>query len=351
MEWSNDPNGETIYWLKGMAGTRKSTVSRTVGHSFSKEKLLGASFLFSRNQVDLHHANKLITTFARELATTVPSLKRDISRAIAANNSRILQQRFREQWKHLILGPLDRLGDSEAFQPQSLIFVIDAVDECESANDIGLILKTLSETKPLKGIRLRVFITSRLEVSGNVEAARIFVLLPDLKSIDIEIFIKYELQKIRKTREFELPDAWPGVEKIDLLVQRAEGLFIYAATACLFIGDKRFDPMKRLPLLNMCNLKVPGFLANEVEKIRLEKNFPPHFLYACRLWVDHLERGYVDFCDDDNICGFLQKHFLNWLEALSLIGSITAGVIAIRKLASIIVSYGPHDLVKTHREK
>ncbi|KAJ6054863.1 hypothetical protein N7499_005813 [Penicillium canescens] len=45
-EWAVSQHGKYIFWLNGMAGTGKSTISRTVAKRFKQEKILGASFFF-----------------------------------------------------------------------------------------------------------------------------------------------------------------------------------------------------------------------------------------------------------------------------------------------------------------
>jgi hypothetical protein len=58
--WADDPQGECIFWLNGMAGTGKSTISRTVAQLFDERKELGASFFFKRGEGDRGHAALLI---------------------------------------------------------------------------------------------------------------------------------------------------------------------------------------------------------------------------------------------------------------------------------------------------
>jgi hypothetical protein len=53
---------------------------------------------------------------------------------------------------------------------------------------------------------------------------------------DILIFFEHKLEEIR-TASDNLPVGWPGKETIDLLVLKAHGLFIYAATVCRFIEE------------------------------------------------------------------------------------------------------------------
>jgi len=85
------------------------------------------------------------------------------------------------------------------------ILVIDALDECEGEDDIWLMLRLLTETKNLKTVRLRVFITSRLETpirfgfrAMSDTAHEDFVLHDISHSIirhDISIFLSSELQR------------------------------------------------------------------------------------------------------------------------------------------------------------
>ncbi|KPA36747.1 hypothetical protein FLAG1_10462 [Fusarium langsethiae] len=50
--WIDDPNSRTMYWLNGMAGTGKSTISRTAAQARHDRGDLGASFFFKRGEID-----------------------------------------------------------------------------------------------------------------------------------------------------------------------------------------------------------------------------------------------------------------------------------------------------------
>jgi hypothetical protein len=55
--------------------------------------------------------------------------------------------------------------------------------------------------------------------------------------------------------------------------------------------------------------------------------------YFCVYWASHFHDAYKgDVMDDGDIYRFLQKYFLNWLEAMSLMKETTAGVLAIISL-------------------
>jgi hypothetical protein len=147
--------------LSGIAGTGKSTIARTISRDFADQKCLGASFFFSRGRSDLGHAGKFFTTIAVQLANTLPAFKPCVNEAIA-KCSNIAQQGLAEQWKHLIFQPLSELR-GVSLQSQTIILVIDALDECDGEGDIKWILQLLANAKALETVRLRVLITSRPE--------------------------------------------------------------------------------------------------------------------------------------------------------------------------------------------
>ena len=63
---------------------------------------------------------------------------------------------------------------------------------------------------------------------------------------DINIFFQHKLSLVRQ--KYNLPSDWPGEQKAQLLVQRVEGLFIYAATACRFV-EQHWDPKEGLKVV------------------------------------------------------------------------------------------------------
>jgi hypothetical protein len=60
--------------------------------------------------------------------------------------------------------------------------------------------------------------------------------------------------------------------------------------------------------------------------------------YSCVYWVDHLERCGLseDFQDAGAIDAFLRNRCLYWFKALSLLRSLTAGIVSIQKLGVLL---------------
>jgi len=252
MRWSGNPQDACIFWLSGMAGTGKSTISRTVARRWYDENRLGASFFFSRGQGDLAHASKFFATLACQLAHSQPSLATPIREAILKNPN-ITKQGLQDQWAQLIQRPLSQI---KGFSSE-LVLVIDALDECDGEKDIRLILHLLAQANSLGSVRLKIFVTSRPETPIQLgfrdisnDSHRDFTLHAILDAVvnhDISVLLQHEFEGIRKRHE--LPDEWPDSSNLDRLVQKAGGLFIYATTVCRFIGYEYSHPPNRLILV------------------------------------------------------------------------------------------------------
>ncbi len=104
--WADGRDERHIYWLKGMAGTGKSTIALTIAREYSKEKRLGASFFFSRGGGDLASTRRFVATIAVQLAEMSADLQRHIAAAAAASSRRIRALGLYDQWERLILQPL-----------------------------------------------------------------------------------------------------------------------------------------------------------------------------------------------------------------------------------------------------
>lgn len=70
---------------------------------------------------------------------------------------------------------------------------------------------------------------------------------------------------------------------------------------------------------NMCQFDHPGQERRDVPHAQIQARFAPSVQYACRYWVHHVQQNQYQIRDDDEVHIFLQKHFLNWLEAMSLL--------------------------------
>ena len=273
MEWAKDGNGKPIFWLNGMAGTGKSTIARTVAQVFADEGYLGASFFFKKGEGDRGTASRFFTTIATDLIAYVPVLISGITKAINANPA-ISEKALKYQFEKLILQPL--LETRQAIPNASgLVIIIDALDECEREEDIKVILQLLAQTKNILPVPLRVFVTSRPELpirlgfkqmlDGTYQDLILHDIPKETIEHDIALFLEHELKVVSEQRS--LPLEWPSKDQIQALVEMAVPLFVFAATVCRYIGEKRDNPKKRLETF------LQYQTVNEVSK--LDKTYLP----------------------------------------------------------------------------
>ena len=232
-----------------MAGTGKSTISRTIAKRFKETGILGSSFFFSRSSGETNNARKFVGTLAYQLAQMSALLKDHICNAIS-NDSEVLRQGLRNQWKIFIVEPLSSLTTE---QHLNVNFVIDALDECSSDDDVRLLLQLCVDLSKIKHVNVGVFITSRPEIAIRLGFKRMPEVIHhdlDLRDIptetvkhDIFIFISHNLRSLGD--EQDLPD-WPREADVQMLTAKSGCLFIYAATVCLLIADPSWDPTERL---------------------------------------------------------------------------------------------------------
>ncbi|KAM3561797.1 hypothetical protein ARSEF4850_003030 [Beauveria asiatica] len=87
---------------------------------------------------------------------------------------------------------------------------------------------------------------------------------------------------------------------------------------------------------DICNLGMPGKSRREVNAKNFDESLPAHMRYACKYWVSHMAQSNERIQDGDVIHQFLRRHFLHWLEALSLMGIISESITMIQTLRSLV---------------
>jgi hypothetical protein len=251
--WASDLGSECVFWLNGMAGTGKSTISRTVAQNFANKGDLGASFFFKRGEGDRGHAGLFIATIATQLVQKVPSLAPHVQKAIEADPI-ISRKALKLQFETLVLQPLGKI-QTNAQKSSKIMVVIDALDECDQEEDIRTIIRLLPQVQRITSVQLKFFLTSRPElplrlgfedISGKYEGLALHQIPEPVVKEDISAFLEHELAIIRddynksvKSNRRQLPADWPGQTNIQILVEMAMPLFIFATTVCRFIHDRR----------------------------------------------------------------------------------------------------------------
>lgn len=108
------------------------------------------------------------------------------------------------------------------------------------------------------------------------------------------------------------------------------------------VFSKSLKAMSQTLHRDIYSLRAPGFPIDQVQ--RPDPDPLAAVRYSCVYWVEHL-REWVGkntlvnsnhFDTSNAIDRFLRQHYLHWLEALSLIGSISEGVHSVVHLKGIL---------------
>jgi NACHT domain len=246
--WATCCSSQYIFWLRGRAGTGKSTIALTIAQSLDQHDTPLASFFFKRRGGDLARSRMVISTIAFQLAIRSSLLGSLICEALREHPNLGDSASLSQQYEKLLLRPLQKARQS-ATNLASFIVVLDALDECNDLDDVRLLLRLLGDAQNMAGLGLRVLIISRPEIPIRLgfhnmkHIAYHELALDDISretvDHDIEKFVTHELAQIQADRSRTLPNSWPEHDKIRTITSRADGLFIYAATVCRYVNGPR----------------------------------------------------------------------------------------------------------------
>lgn len=95
---------------------------------------------------------------------------------------------------------------------------------------------------------------------------------------------------------------------------------------------------------NICSLRIPGTRRSTINPQQIDACLSSELQYACLYWVHH--RAAVDARPDDTkkVHDFLTKHFLHWLETMSLMGRAMESHGMLKSLRDWLKVWFKHDL-------
>ncbi|CAG7852672.1 Ribosome assembly protein 4 {ECO:0000250/UniProtKB:P25382} AltName: Full=Notchless protein homolog 1 {ECO:0000250/UniProtKB:Q9VPR4}; AltName: Full=Ribosome biogenesis factor rsa4 {ECO:0000250/UniProtKB:Q9VPR4}, partial [Serendipita indica DSM 11827] len=270
--WADDnTSGKPIFWLCDIAGSGKSTVAMSAVESWREMGVLGGRFFFSIASSEGSTIDKFCSTIARELAHNMPELASHIAAAVKQNPA-IMRSPFEEQFRRLILGPLNN-------RQERAILVVDAIDECKSQSHRRELLDALAMAAN-ESANLKLLITSRPDsvVEHVLGSLSIKAKLEDrLHSVNhqdnIDDIARYMHQSLSKV----LPEY-----KVQQLVEKANGLFIWATTVCrLFDAKSRFKTPERI-YDHLISMHQTGMI-DDLYSLVFERMEPPAHEIVCEM--------------------------------------------------------------------
>ena len=231
-------NAELIFWVTGIPGSGKSTLSATIVENLRKSHTpVSAQFFISRNIPETIDSNKIIPTVAQQLAISSPTAARVLEMALKDGYPATRA----EQVTSLLLNPIRELSNSR----DVVVILIDALDELKDAG--RSVIEILSHIAPIDcdlPNNVRFVISSRPEHWADISRSkelkhavfRQYFLATESSVTEVHNFVVARMKEITPDE----PDwrDWPDREQMRRLSNQANGLFHYAATALQWIEQR-----------------------------------------------------------------------------------------------------------------
>ncbi|KAH8798569.1 quinon protein alcohol dehydrogenase-like superfamily [Flagelloscypha sp. PMI_526] len=223
ISWAKDTNHPllpSLFWIFGLAGTGKSTIAQSVCEILKEEGLLSSSY-FCSIQLDSKDSKRIVPTIVSHLATRLPIFAKHLASTLRADPESA-SARISDQFRDLLCAPWSLFRKEVEYQ-HLFVVVIDALDECDSGEEVLRLILDAIDHNQLQGIRLLA--TSR-PVPRLVERALKLKRGPQVALHEVK---KEEVSSdIGRFLEEQLHEMEPAI--IHELTARSDGLFIFAST-------------------------------------------------------------------------------------------------------------------------
>ena len=222
--WMEEPDSNhKIFYILDLPGSGKSSISKQLVTGLESKALFGC-FFFSRDTEETMSINSFCSAVSHAFARRSTEFKRLANEFEATPGCEGLD--FEDKLKGLVLDPLRSLE-------RPAVLIIDAVDECNNDHRGRDRLLNALHTQHTSVPLLRIFITGRLEndIKKHAKNSGGFHTFRELEGVnqDVERYIDSRLQN-------ELPE-----DQVLAIKHSADGLFIWASTACDLLLDKKIS--------------------------------------------------------------------------------------------------------------
>ncbi len=248
-DWVADKSGQesalqrNVYWLYGSPGIGKTSLAHSICASLHERTRLAGTFFCRRDDPNLSEPINILPTFIYELAIHFPPF-----RTMVAKHLRDDPKLTPESLKGSLF--LDFIRSLPSHPEHTLVFVIDALDECGDAQSRPRLLKVLTKAAA-QASWLKIIITSRTEIdiqhffdTLTPSSYVPFDLATDRDaSADLRAFARSQFDLVATRWHLDTP--WPEDSNFNKVITRANGLFIYVKTLVLSL-ERYEDPEESL---------------------------------------------------------------------------------------------------------
>jgi hypothetical protein len=240
----NDTHQSNTYWIHSLPGIGKTALAHSICERLNERKQFIGSFFCQRGDTRSSEPRNILPTLIYKLAETSPPFRRIVVEALRGDPNLTT-----ESMKHSIFLDFIRALPRHPNE-HTLVFVIDALDECSDTQSRQGVLKTLTDAAA-QAPWLKIIVTSRPEADiqhffQGPPGHRIhsYDLATDERaSDDLRTFARSQFDLVAS--HWNLTTPWPEESDFNRVVSRANGLFIFIKTLALAL-KKCQDPEESL---------------------------------------------------------------------------------------------------------
>ncbi|EMT71909.1 Vegetative incompatibility protein HET-E-1 [Fusarium odoratissimum] len=354
-QWAHNPSSPTICWLPGLAGTGKSTISRTISRNL-KTKSLGASFFFKK-ELDImgHFANEPLHREVVLHKLQVGTIESDFRVYLRqAMESFVVEYNRTHHQKHLQLSS-DWPGE-ERFQlllhkalplfiaaatfvrmicdrhwakspDYKIDLIIDKSSRVNSAYEtlykpvLSLILSGAPDEDQDEVKKRFVDIIGSLVLLANPLS-----IFPLAKLLGVDTWsISSQVDPLRSVIDVPEDDSPLQLHHLSfrdyILSQSAGNLQVSETETQARLASRCLGLMRGTLKVDICGLLSPGKSHSDIEPSTVD---------------EHLSVEIQRIHDDDDAYSFLQSFFTNWLEVLCLLRRVDDSLRMLQELQSVV---------------
>ncbi len=224
-----------VYWFYGSPGVGKTSLAHSICASLHERNHLAGAFFCQRGDPNLSKPINILPTLVHTLAILFPHFRTIVAKHLHDNPDLTSESMEGSLFLNFIRS-LPR-------QPEhTLVFVIDALDECGDAQSRTRLLEALTNTAA-QAPWLKVIVTSRIEVDIQCFFETLtqssyfpFDLACDQgASADMRTFARGQFNLV--AARWNLGTAWPNESDFNSVISHANGLFIFVKTLVLALWD------------------------------------------------------------------------------------------------------------------
>ena len=243
MAWVANGLGQkesNVYWIYGLPGTGKTSLAHSICERLEREQQLVGGFFCRRDDSNMNEPRNILPTLIYKLARVFPPFRAIVAQRLH-NDPNLTPESIQDTLFLELIRSLPHHPDQH-----TLVFVIDALDECGNTQSRPEILRVLRDATT-EAPWLKIIVTSRAEVdiirqfSNNPTK---YDLGTDQEAItDLQAFARRQFSSVASI--WHLPTPWPEEPLFNRIISQANGLFIFVKTLVLAL-QKCGDPDETL---------------------------------------------------------------------------------------------------------